>query len=185
MHHIYTTPAFIVHSGPHGEAGKFLLFFTKDFGMIGVVAQGIRLNQSKLRYHIQDFNLSMVSIVRGKEIWRLVGAHEIENETESNLLQIKILKLLKRLLHGEEKNEKLFEIVEELYKNQIKDGEEDLVECLVVLRILNTLGYIKNTKELSIFLENNLISHELITLIRQKKLTIIDVINSALKESQL
>jgi hypothetical protein len=100
-------------------------------------------------------------------------------------LQIKILKLLKRLLHGEEKNEKLFEIVEELYKNKIKKDEEDLVECLIVLRVLNTLGYIKNTEELSIFLENKYITAELIELIKQKKMAIIDVINSALKESQL
>jgi DNA repair protein RecO len=187
VHHIYTNPAFIVHSSPYGEAGKFLLLFTKDFGMIGAVAQGIRLTQSKLRYHIQDFNLSMVSIVRGKEVWRLTGAHEIESENEDELsqLQIKILKLLKRLLHGEEKNEKLFEIVEELYKNKIKKDEEDLVECLIVLRVLNTLGYIKNTEELSIFLENKYITAELIELIKQKKMAIIDVINSALKESQL
>jgi recombinational DNA repair protein (RecF pathway) len=54
VHHIYTNPAFIVHSSPYGEAGKFLLLFTKDFGMIGAVAQGIRLTQSKLRYHIQQ-----------------------------------------------------------------------------------------------------------------------------------
>lgn len=185
MHHIYTTPAFIVHSTPHGEAGKFLLLFTRDFGMIGVVAQGIRLSQSKLRYHIQDFDFSNVSIVRGKEVWRLTGAHEIENKIKPNILHIKILKLLRRLLHGEEKNEKLFEIVEELYKTEINKSDHDLIECLIILRILNTLGYIRNTENLSLYLENTFINTNLIEKIRKDKTNIVNVINSALKESQL
>ena len=79
MHHIYTTEAFVIHSAPQGEAGKFLLLFTKDFGMIGVMAQGIRLIKSKLRHHVQDYSYCMVSIVRGKEVWRLTGASEIKN----------------------------------------------------------------------------------------------------------
>src|SRR3989344_8971745 len=110
MHHIYTTQAFVIHSSPYGESCKFLLLFTKDFGMIGAVAQGIRLIKSKLRYHIQDYSFSNISIVRGKEVWRLTGAHGLEEKVQPQIIHIKILKLLKRLLHGEEKNEKLFEI---------------------------------------------------------------------------
>lgn len=185
MHHIYTTPAFIISSTPHGEAGKFLLIFTEDFGMIGALAQGIRLNQSKLRYHIQDFDYTNISIVRGKEVWRLTGAHEIENKIKPNVLHIRILKLLKRLLHGEEKNEKLFEIIKLLYKADIKEKDYDSVECLMVLRILNTLGYIRNTDKLNIFLENNLIDDDMIKYMKENKVKVVKVINSALKESQL
>jgi recombinational DNA repair protein (RecF pathway) len=142
MHHIYTTPAFIVHSSPHGEAGKFLLLFTRDFGMIGAVAQGIRLTQSKLRYHTQNFSFCTASLVRGKEVWRLTGASEIEEKSVGGILHIKILKLLKRLLQGEDKNEFLFDIVKELYRFDIKEGDYEIVECITVLRILNSLGYI-------------------------------------------
>lgn len=185
MHHIYTTSAFIISSTPHGEAGKFLLIFTENFGMIGALAQGIRLNKSKLRYHIQDFDYTNISIVRGKEVWRLTGAHEIENKVKPNILHIKILKLLKRLLHGEEKNEKLFEIIETLYKADIKEKDYDSVECLTVLRILSTLGYIRNTEKLNIFLENNSINEDIIKNMNENKSKIIRVINVALKESQL
>jgi DNA repair protein RecO len=171
MHHIYTTPAFIVHSAPHGEAGKFLLLFTKDFGMIGAVAQGIRLSQSKLRYHVQDFSFCMVSIVRGKEVWRLTGAHEIEKEKKVGILHIKILKLLKRLLQGEEKNENLFGIVKKLYESEIID--EEMMECVYILKILNSLGYVPDG------------DLQLIDSAKENKSKIIKVINSALKESQL
>lgn len=185
MHHIYTTPAFVISSTSHGEAGKFLLMFTEDFGMIGAVAQGIRLSQSKLRYHIQDFDYTNISIVRGKEVWRLTGAHEIESKIKPNILHIKILKLLKRLLHGEEKNEKLFKIIKNLYENNYNEKDYDNIECITVLRILNTLGYIRNTDKLNTFLENDLINEEMIKNMNDNKSKVVEVINSALKESQL
>jgi len=185
MHHVYTTPSFIIHSSQYGEAGKFLLLFTKDFGMIGASAQGIRLIQSKLRYHIQDYSFSLLSIVRGKEIWRLTGANEFTKSIKPNNLHIKILKLLKRLLHGEEKNEKLFEIMEMLYCAEIRKEDYDNVEYLTVLRVLNVLGYIRNTDKLSDFLDSVIINEQLIKKINESKKIVLSTINSSLKESQL
>jgi DNA repair protein RecO len=184
MHHIYTTPAFVIHSSPHGESGKFLLLFTREFGMIGATAQGIRLGQSKLRYHMQDFNFSNVSVVRGKEVWRVTGAHELEHAS-STLVHLKILKLLKRLLQGEDKNEKLFEILEELYRTEIKETDFEYVECLTMLRVLNALGYIRSIEQFGQFLDTNLIDEGLLDRVKKFKLDIVKVINQALKESQL
>lgn len=185
MHHIYTTPAFIVHSSPYGEAGKFLLLFTKSFGMIGAVAQGIRLSQSKLRYHMQDANFSNISVVRGKEVWRVTGAHELPyTSTSGTILHLKILKLLKRLLHGEEKNEKLFEIIECLYKTEIGEENYESVECLTILRILNTLGYISN-KEFSKYIEDNSLDRDLLESFKIDKKKVVEIVNSALKASHL
>lgn len=185
MHHIYTTTAFVIHSSPYGEAGKFLQLFTRDFGMIGAVAQGIRLSQSKLKYHVQDFNFSKVSVVRGKEVWRLTGAGEIENSIKPSTLHIKILKLLKRLLHGEEKNEYLFEIVESLYNFPFNDNDVEALEYLTVLRILSILGYIKKTKEIEKYLNNHSINNEILSNLISEKTIILKLINEGLHESQL
>jgi len=184
MHHIYTTKAFVVHSSPHGEAGKFLLLFTKDFGMVGVTAQGIRLLQSKLRYHVQDSSFSTVSIVRGKEVWRLTGAYELQ-KTKSNILYTKILKILRRLIPGEEKNENLFDIVEELYSTDVAESEYDTVEGITVLRILNTLGYVRSNDDISIFLNDKVINPQLISEFIKIKSKAISIINEGLKQSQL
>lgn len=184
MHHIYTTKAFVVHSSPHGEAGKFLLLFTKDFGMIGATAQGIRKIESKLRYHVQDSSFSDVSIVRGKEVWRLTGARELPC-VKNTTLTLKILRLLKRLLHGEEKNEELFNIIEVLYSTPVSDDEFDIVETLTVFRILNTLGYIRNDEETRFFLESNSLDKEILVKFLIIKSKVIGLINNALKESQL
>ncbi len=183
-HHIYTTKAFIVHSTSYGEAGKFLLLFTKDFGMIGAIAQGIRLSKSKLRYHTQDFSFTNVSLVKGKEVWRLTGAHGIDENNKPNILHIKILKLLRRLLYGEEKNEKLFEIVESLYKGNFDEEDYDDIECLIVLRVLDSLGYISN-KEFNEFINEISITRDFINKIKLNKKNIISIINNSLRESQL
>src|SRR3989344_5623255 len=184
MHHIYTTKAFVVHSFPHGESGKFLLLFTKDFGLVGAVAQGIRFSKSKLRSHLIDFNFTNVSLVKGKEVWRVTGAQEIEH-VESNIVQIKILKLLKRLLHGEEKNENLFEIIEKLYETEIDKADFDNVECLTVLRILDSLGYISKNNKYNNLLESTDIDNGRLDLIKKIKPEIIKTINQSLKESHL
>lgn len=184
MHHIYTTPAFVVHSSPHGEAGKFLLLFTRDFGMIGATAQGIRLAQSKLRYHTQDASFSNISVVRGKEMWRVTGAHELPHAIRGPI-HLKILKLLKRLLHGEDKNEKLFNIIEELYNTEIKEEDYEIVECLTVLRILDTLGYVRSTSNIGVLLGGVSIDNDSISIAKENKSNIVTVINSALKLSNL
>jgi len=184
MHHIYTTPAFIIHSSQYGEAGKFLMMFTRDFGMIGATAQGIRLIQSKLRYHTQDSCYSNISIVRGKEVWRLTGAEGLEYQ-KNNILYLKILKLLKRLLQGEEKNEKLFNIVERLYLTPIEEKDYETVESLTVLRILNTLGYVGYIDELGQFLDSDHINTELLANFSSYKPKVVRIINESLKQSQL
>ena len=193
-HHIYTTPGFVVDSRPHGEAGKFLYIFTRDLGMIGGVAQGIRLTQSKLRYHAQDFSLATFSLVRGKEIWRIVGAEEFPKLLTKDLARIptvsplfvRIMKTLKRLIAGEEKNEKLFETVISAYNflSSTTHSEAD-VEYIIMLRILHRLGYVRDIPEFAVFLADDSFDVNILTAIQPLRSKAIKEINTALKESHL
>ncbi|MES3031534.1 MAG: recombination protein O N-terminal domain-containing protein [Patescibacteria group bacterium] len=185
MHHIYTTPAFVVHSAPYGEAGKFLLLFTKDFGMVGAIASGVRKAESKLRFHVQDYSFSKLSLVRGKEVWRLTGAYEIGNQEKSDSMKVRILSLLKRLLHGEEKNEKLFAIMEGLYAREFKKEDYELIECITVMRILNALGYIQSSPMIETFLVRDDLEPDIIRAMAVAKSSAVRVINDGLKASQL
>lgn len=189
-HHIYTTPGFIVHSTPYGEAGKFLLIFTRDLGMVGAVAQGIRLSQSKLRYHTQDYSYSLFSLVRGKEVWRVTGANEIDEacevDIENQKLYVRILSLLKRLLSGEEKNEKLFEVMKSMRMHLVSHSNDlESVEYLTVLRILDCLGYISSHEVYKDLLSDTKIDEQVLQRVIQNKMRIIQEINNGLKESQL
>lgn len=187
-HHIYTTPGFIVHSSPQGEAGKYFLIFTRDLGMIGATAQGVRFSKSKLRYYTQDFAHSLFSVVKGKEVWRVTGAKELEEgqiREENKKLYVRILSLLRRLLPGEEKNEHLFQILENFYTyashNVLEKEKMESLEYLTVFRILNSLGYV-HAKEV---FDGSDINEELLAAVKSQKETIIKEINNGLKESQL
>ena len=194
-HHIYTTSGFVVESYPHGEAGKFISIFTRDLGMIAGVAQGIRLSASKLRYHTQDFSLATFSLVRGKEVWRIIGAEQEKNAhihraiSSPSTLFIQILKILKRLVAGEEKNEELFDVVLTAYyflqKPELDQTTLRNAEYIIMLRILHRLGYIRSIVTLEPFLKDNSFTDELFQAMTPLKTIALKEINTALKESHL
>jgi len=164
--------------------------------MVPATAQGVRLVQSKLRYHTQDYSYSLFSFVRGKEVWRMIGATELLQEKggefiedkENKKLYVRILSLLKRLLPGEEKNEKLFEVVSMLYAflNKEKASENrELIEIATVLRILHHLGYIREKTPFESVLQSTTLNPVVIEEIKKHKTYALKEINNALKESQL
>jgi DNA repair protein RecO len=192
-HHIYTTSGFVLGSNSYGETGKFINIFTRELGLVSGTASGVRTLSSKLRYHIQDYNMATFSLVKGKEVWRITGAKEIENikklDKDKTIVYLKILNLLKRLLHGEEKNEELFDIVynffEYLSLNKVDSNALFCLESLTVFRILNNLGYIKSNQDLNNIVSSNLIDQAIIDIVEKNKKVLINEINRAIKESDM
>ncbi|MDD4989155.1 MAG: DNA repair protein RecO [Candidatus Pacebacteria bacterium] len=197
MHHVYNTEGFVIGGTNVGEANKLLKIFTKDFGMITGSAQGIRHLKSKLRYSLQDFSYSSVSLVKGKDIWRVVNAEKKDNmltsfRSEKKKFEIfaRALSLLKRFLHGEEKNESIFSIFSSgcLFLEQIPShSSEDLrnFEYALVLRILHHLGYLKKLEELAPFSETSAWDEKILLGISKHKRLVLQEINRSLQESQL
>jgi recombinational DNA repair protein (RecF pathway) len=175
------------------------------------VAQGVRLGVSKLRYHTQDFAYATFSLVRGKEVWRLIGATPIEDndtvvdEVQSNtkdvkheveILHARVFSLLKRLLHGEEANESLFSILvgfrEYIKTVDIDPVDIEYIECIVVLRILYVLGYVEHTSkentDLAVFFSDRTLtewSPDMLARMKQIRPLAVRIINEGLKASQL
>ncbi len=194
MNHIYTTKAIIIKSIPIGEANKYYFLLTHDLGFIMASAQGVRLDKSKLKGHLQDFCLVNVSLVKGKEVWRITGVETIESgnflKNTNKLIAIKnIFNLLTRLLHGEEKNEALYDSVESSYNfllnNELKQASIKNLETITVLRILYNLGYFKHSFDLYDYVKSNDISDDLLVSFEQNKNKAIVDINTALQETHL
>lgn len=194
MHHIYTTKAIIIKSVPIGEANKYYFLLTEDLGFIRASAQGVRLDKSKLKGHLQDFCFVEISLVKGKDIWRITNVETIEHggflKNINKLIAIKnIFSLLSRLLHGEEKNESLFNSVETSYSfllnNELKQEYIKNLETITVLRILYHLGYFKQSFDLFDFVKDNQISLEVLNLFDSKKKMAVLDINHALNETHL
>lgn len=208
-HHIYTTEGVVIEGLPRGETGKVLRIFTRDLGMVYARATGLRSNASKLRYHTQDHTHGSFSLVRGREVWRLTGASSTsntgsassagggtDNNTDKSIkaLYARVLALLKRMLPGEEAHPELFDVIDS-FRNRLLDlsgkknilDKEELrnIECLVVLRIIDRLGYLKDDLGLRDIVSSDEWGRETVGKIASKRKNAILLINEALRESQL
>ena len=71
---MYTTEGIILKRSDAGEADSFFTIYTKDFGKIRALAQGIKKEGAKLKGHLETLNHSAVSFVLGKSGERLTSA---------------------------------------------------------------------------------------------------------------
>ncbi len=194
MHHIYHTNGFILSSRNVGEANKILSIYTKELGLVRAVVQGVRFNKSKLRFSLQDFSYTKIDFVRGKDIWRITSAENINSfpfarrEKKSLLLIIRVSRLLERLCKGEESNESIFnDLIQAFYfldNINVKSDPREAIELHLVLKIMHSLGYIGESVLLNNFIGSDF-NNNLTENILNKRQSIIAYINKALNESQL
>ncbi len=139
-YHIYTTKGLVLSARSLGEADRIYSILTDDLGLIRATALGVRKEHSKLRGSLEPLVLSRISLVRGKEFWRLTSAEVIERiETTPDI--VRPLALLEKLVPGESAHPELFEIVENTLVNEKREGE--MFEIRFVAQILYHLGYVK------------------------------------------
>ncbi|MEI8248894.1 MAG: DNA repair protein RecO [Candidatus Taylorbacteria bacterium] len=202
MHAIHTTRGFVIHSRPYGEAGKLVYIFTEDFGLVVAVAQGIRLEKSKLRPFVQEYSFGIYSLVKGKEYWRLTSAQEINSisisSASTNVIEKKsksaliarLALLLRRLLQGEQSHAELFGVIDSCRiflerAESVSDEVMSTLESVIVLRMMHTLGYVGNSGPLPEGMYSENISPEWLTSIAHTRTLLNQYINTALKESHL
>ena len=192
MHHIYHTEGIILGSNNFGETGKYYAIFTRDLGMIYASAQGVRKMSSKLRFVLQDFAYLKIDLVKGKDFWRLTNAsktNKLENLSGPGTFEVfvNISKLLKRLLAGEDPNKDLFmDLLKGLSVLEKSKTKEELrnIEAIIVLRVLNNLGYIGGNEILKDFIKSPF-EEDLIFKVSGSRAKILYQINKALKETHL
>ena len=196
MYRIYSTEGLILGSLATGEASKVLSLFTKDFGLLSARAQGVREGHSKLRYHLQNYSFAHISLVRGRDVWRITGAHAshsfyttLYGSREKQLVSIRICALLARLLQGEEPDFELFNIVSHgmIFLEQTRLDTELLrdFEYIFVIRILARLGYVGDQGEFAPLFNPSLFSIKLLDFIAPRRSNALALINRALDASGL
>jgi recombinational DNA repair protein (RecF pathway) len=193
MHPIYHTDALILGSHPRGEANRAYLLLTADMGVFYAIAQGVRLEKSKLRYTLQDFSYARVDLVRGKDVWRITSAtpketfQYIYTSERGMRFLTNVQKLMRRLIRGEVAHPDILKDMLVALRFLQETKEKDFytpVELTVVLRILHDLGYVSQKEIYQSFLEGDFNPAILISDSFPKK-EIIEEIQHALSESQL
>jgi DNA repair protein RecO (recombination protein O) len=119
----YRTLGFVFKKEERGEADQIFKIFTKDFGKIEVLGKGIRKISSKLRSQIDIFYLSEIEFVQGKIHKRLTDALLIEKfknlrkSFKRLSIAYQICEVLDKLIKGEERDERIWDLILETFKN--------------------------------------------------------------------
>lgn len=148
MRHKYQTRAIVLSRTPIGEANVSITLLTMDIGIVRARAQGVRRSGAKLAPALTTFSESELTLVQGKEYWRIAGAVLKENwflRIHSSAARVRaahICDLLLRLVAGEARDVFLFPIISGFFESLAFLPEEkyESAEILAALRILAALG---------------------------------------------
>lgn len=174
-----------------GEADRFLVCFTEDFGMLRIFAKSIRMTKSKLNRHAQLFSHSRLAFVYGRDFLRLVDAETIIPFAVSGLGLMtvgKISRLITRLVNGEERDDKLWQLLDSAfsYLRGTPQIPEDF-DLLFGVRALHRLGYVgKLPGEIKTVVENNDWDSGIFSFDNNAlKYSLLPIFNTGLRVSQL
>ncbi|HWH16093.1 MAG TPA: recombination protein O N-terminal domain-containing protein [Candidatus Paceibacterota bacterium] len=147
MRHKYHTRAIVLGRSPLAESAALIALLTEEFGLVRARAEGLRKPGAKLAHALQTFDLSEVTLVRGKEGWRLSGAvleaHLFESlDAPSRSRAGRVNGLFLRLMHGEGGDATLFSLWLEFLTllPRLSEEAQDAAECFFALRLLGHLG---------------------------------------------
>jgi len=139
-YHIYTTRGIVLSERPLREADRVYTIMTRDLGLVQATALGVRKEASKLRGALEPFVLSKISLVRGKEHWRVTSAECIQSISPTPTVA-RPLVLLEKLVRGEASHPELFDAVEDALLSA--EPYDEMSEIRLVSRMLFHLGYLK------------------------------------------
>lgn len=148
----YKTEGFIFKKEDIGETDRIYSVYTKDFGRIEVLGKGIRKISAKLRAGMELFSFSEIEFIKGKKGKRLTDAFLIKRfsrlrkDLKRLKISFKITDLLEKLIKGEEKDERILNLILETF-DKLNDyffshSLEKTLFYYFFWNLLNFLGYV-------------------------------------------
>ena len=190
MYQKYHTEALVLGSRESGEADRTMLLFTRDFGLVRARASAVRSERSKMRYALQSYTFSTVSLVKGKRGWRVAGAtaQKIATGDVRGVATFgRIAELVLRLVHGEEVSAYIFEALLEAHRALMQEKADTfgMIEIVCVARILFALGYISDEALKTALFTHTAYTGESLLEAETMKDKLLSSINRAIAETQL
>lgn len=131
-----STEALVLGVYTIGENDALVSLYTKDFGVIKAKAISLRKSK-KMQSHIITGRMTNITLVKGREVYRVVGCTEINIKSNAFM---PIVECVQRFFHGEEKNVKLFDRL--IAYSGLKDANDSHIKTCVYLEVLINLGYL-------------------------------------------
>jgi len=147
----YRTYGIFLKKNDQGEADRFFVVYTKDFGKLELLGKGIRKIKSKLKGAADLFYLSEIEFIQGKTHKTLTDAVLIDNfkELREDLRKwyvgLKISEDVDGLLYKEEKDLRVWNLILESFKKLKKASlKKNLILKIYYYffwRLISYLGY--------------------------------------------
>jgi hypothetical protein len=170
----HITEGLILKKYEQGEHDLVFKIYTREYGIIFVLAKSIRKITSKLRMKMQVGRFVIITAVRGREVWRLTGVEEYAKNSQLDELKSLSLKInflicecINRFLPLEKSYKKLFDRMKEIYESEsVKNIDQNNMRGLIYFVVLVETGYadakvigVKNLEEYINFSVKDLHTH--------------------------
>ena len=130
-------------------ADRTYLLFTREAGMLFAEARSVREERSRQRYALQDFSRIRVSLVKGKQSWKIGSVQAISNDftaahsREARGSVVSFYRLLRRFIRGEEASPALFDFCSQALNILVLPStDRAFLESCIQVRLLSALGYV-------------------------------------------
>lgn len=183
-HHVYTTRGLVLRLRPRAESDRLAAVLTRELGLVFGTARGARKNASKLLNTLLELSLVKISLVRGKQSWRVTTvtllrdvSSELRGRREALAAYLRVLALVGKLVRGEEKHVELFDGLERatlLLLDEVSDEDVNAWELLTVAKALHHLGYLSSDSLPSNILET-----------KEKRRVLLELVNRGIHSSGL
>jgi DNA repair protein RecO (recombination protein O) len=147
---LVSTPAVLLRSHPYSESSRVLRFFTRDGGLVGVMARGIRKSMARDGYGLESFATGTLTFymrsTRDLQTFKDFATHKPRRGLATSPLRLGGASIVAELVlrhAGEEANPTLFEAVEEAL-DRVEGCEETAVVPVALSGawgVVNALGY--------------------------------------------
>lgn len=188
-HRHYHTVGFILKHNLYRDQDAVLTLFCRDFGLIRASARSLKASNSKLRLHSNRFNQVALSLVAGREFWRVVSMEStglmdfLSQAPKTMTLVNRIFSLVERLSGGEEAMPEVYADLDQAFTflGEVKFRTDSkfgrYLESLVVLRLLHHMGYLPALDLVQPFVKPTSITSELVWSLGPVECPIIQLIN--------
>lgn len=142
----YKTKGIILRRTNFGETDRIITILTEKFGLVRVIAKGIRKTLSKLAGHLEPFCVTEFLIAEGRNLDIISGAQirKCHLNLRSNLAPIQtanyLAEIIAKMLPENEKHPEIFELMDETLEH-LNSAPGELLIAYFELNFLSSIGY--------------------------------------------
>ena len=148
-----TTRAVLLRAHPFGETSRVLRFLTRDKGILGVMAKGVRKVRSRKGGHLEPFMVVSLQLAKGRS-WDIVSQAEAQqaySKLRENLEMIGYasyaVELVDKFVYDEEENTPVFTLLNQTLTRLNRGDDPLLVMRYFEIRLMDVLGFRPELKQ--------------------------------------